>query len=139
MQVEFKKEPEGYFTESYGLPPRGRLVYVSPEDKGKINSYIEAGYDTPLRTPDDTLIFVKKDKADEIIKDQVDCMGCLSHCRFSNWKDHDDFTTGKKADPRSFCIQKTLQSIVHTGEVENNLMFAGHNGYKFADDPFYAN
>jgi hypothetical protein len=66
-------------------------------------------------------------------------MGCLSHCRFSNWKDRDDYTTGKKADPRSFCIQKTLQDIIHGGDVEHNLMFSGHNAYRFADDPFYAN
>ncbi len=46
------------------------------------------------------------------------------------------FSTGKKADPRSFCIQKTLQDIGHTGDddaaVERNLMFAGHNAYRFA-------
>ena len=64
-------------------------------------------------------------------------MGCLSHCRFSNWKDHDDFSTGKKADPRSYCIQKTLQDIVMGEDVDKNLMFAGHNAYKFAEDPFY--
>jgi hypothetical protein len=65
-------------------------------------------------------------------------MGCLSHCKFSNWKDHDDYNTGKKTDPRSFCIQKTLQDIAHGDSAENNLMFAGHNAYKFASDPFYA-
>jgi nitronate monooxygenase len=42
-------------------------------------------------------------------------MGCLSHCGFSSWKDHDDYTTGRLADPRSFCIQKTLQDIAHGG------------------------
>lgn len=139
MQVEFRKEPEGYFSESYPLPPRGRPVFVSPEDLGKINSYVRDGYDTPMRTPDDTIIFVTKEKSEKIIQTQIDCMGCLSHCRFSNWKDYDDYTTGKKADPRSFCIQKTLQDIVHDGDVENNLMFAGHNAYKFANDSFYAN
>ena len=48
-------------------------------------------------------------------------------------------TTGKKADPRSFCIQKTLQAIRHSDDVEFQLMFAGHNAYRFEDDPFYAN
>ncbi len=39
-------------------------------------------------------------------------MGCLSQCRFSNWSQHEpDYTNGKKADPRSFCIQKTLQAV----------------------------
>ena len=54
-----------------------------------------------------------------------------------------DFTNGKKADPRSFCIQKTLQNIAHAGDdaavLENNLMFSGHNAFRFAKDPFYSN
>jgi hypothetical protein len=66
-------------------------------------------------------------------------MGCLSSCKFSNWAQNENGTTGKKADPRSFCIQKTLQSIAHGGNLEDNLMFSGHNAYKFATDPFYDN
>ena len=71
-------------------------------------------------------------------------MGCLSQCRFSNWSQHGpDHSTGKKADPRSFCIQKTLQDIAHEGEdpaaVDRNLMFGGHNAYRFATDTFYSN
>ena len=50
-----------------------------------------------------------------------------------------DPATGKKTDPRSFCIQKTLQAIRHSDDVEFQLMFAGHNAYRFASDPFYAN
>jgi nitronate monooxygenase len=64
-------------------------------------------------------------------------MGCLSACLFSNWAETESGTTGKLADPRSFCIQKTLQSIAHNGDVEHNLMFAGHNAYRFGSDPFY--
>jgi hypothetical protein len=76
----------------------------------------------------------------EIVKDQIDCMGCLSVCRFSNWSQHsEDHSNGKKADPRSFCIQKTLQDIAHDGALERNLMFAGHNAYRFRQDPFYSN
>ena len=66
-------------------------------------------------------------------------MGCLSHCSFSAWKDHDDFTTGYNVDPRSFCIQKSLQNAVHGEPMDENLMFAGHGAYKFALDPFYSN
>ena len=43
-------------------------------------------------------------------------MGCLSACQFSNWAQNEEGTTGKKADPRSFCIQKTLQEISHSDE-----------------------
>ena len=58
---------------------------------------------------------------------------------FSNWSENEKGTTGKKADPRSFCIQKTLQDIAHENEVDNQLMFAGHNAWRFSQDPFYSN
>lgn len=139
-QVEYRTEQEGYFAEPYGFGPRKRPHYVTPEDMQRIKKWEEAGFTEAMKTPDETLMFVAPEKAAEIHKDQVDCMGCLSHCRFSNWKDHDDYTTGKKADPRSFCIQKTLQSIAHgEGDADSDLMFSGHNAYKFADDPFYDN
>jgi nitronate monooxygenase len=103
------------------------------------NRLVAQGFSEPLKTPDDTLMFVTPQQANQILVDQIECMGCLSHCRFSNWKDHEEYTTGKKADPRSFCIQKTLQDIVRDGDVEHNLMFSGHNAYKFKQDPFYSN
>jgi hypothetical protein len=66
-------------------------------------------------------------------------MGCLSACKFSNWSCNEEHTTGKPPDPRSFCIQKTLQAISHSDGIDDQLMFAGHNAFKFADDPFYSN
>lgn len=118
---------------------RGRSVFVTPEDADRITAWIKAGFDQAMKTPDDTLIYVAADKAREIKRDQADCMGCLSFCKFSNWSDRDDNTTGKPPDPRSFCIQKTLQDIAHQGDVDNELMFAGHNVYRFKQDPFYSN
>jgi hypothetical protein len=138
-QIEYRTEPEGYFTEPLPVGARGRPVYVEPDDKIRALGWQELGFTEAMKTPDATLIFVTPDKGNQILVDQIECMGCLSHCRFSNWKDRDDYTTGKKADPRSFCIQKTLQDIVHGGDVEHNLMFSGHNAYRFGDDPFYAN
>lgn len=119
--------------------PRGRPVYIVPEKADEVEKWIKKGYDTPMKTPDSTLIFVSAKKANQIKIDQIECMGCLSACKFSNWMDSGEHTTGKKADPRSFCIQKTLQDIVHNGGIENNLMFSGHNAYRFATDPFYKN
>jgi len=139
-QIPFSLKPEGVLTEQFQFGPRGRSVYVELQDKDRADKWILEGYNEPIRTPDSTLIFVSKQKANEILNDQINCMGCLSHCKFSNWKDHDDYTTGKKADPRSFCIQKTLQDAAHgNGSIDNQLMFAGHNAYRFAEDPFYAN
>ncbi|MCB2054773.1 MAG: nitronate monooxygenase [Geminicoccaceae bacterium] len=119
----------------------GRGVHVSAADLARIEGWRAQGYTQPMRTPDETLVFVEPETARQIRRDQADCMGCLSHCRFSNWKDHGDHTTGKSTDPRSFCIQKTLMAIAHgIGDpLENQLMFSGHNAYKFRQDPFYAN
>lgn len=136
-QIEYRTEQEGLFSEPFPVGPRGRPIYVQPQDKDRAEAYVKEGFSDAMKTPDGTVIFVTPAKAHAIHTDQVECMGCLSHCRFSNWKDHDDYTTGKKADPRSFCIQKTLQNIVHGTDVENELMFSGHNAYRFADDPFY--
>ncbi|HEU5047764.1 MAG TPA: nitronate monooxygenase [Rickettsiales bacterium] len=139
-QIDYRTAPdEDEFVETLLIGPRGRPVYVRTADKTKAEEYIAHGFTEALKTEDSTLVFVTPEKSAEILADQIACMGCLSHCKFSNWKDRDDFTTGKKADPRSFCIQKTLQAIVHTGDVENQLMFSGHNAYKFGQDPFYAN
>jgi NAD(P)H-dependent flavin oxidoreductase YrpB (nitropropane dioxygenase family) len=118
---------------------RGRLVYVTPQDAQKSAAWKDQGFTEAMKTPDSTVIFATPEKSREIVKDQVDCMGCLSACRFSNWRDKDNFTTGYKADPRSFCIQKTLNHIVREGDVDNQLMFSGHNAYRFATDDFYKN
>lgn len=142
-QVPFTEEerPEEGFTAFFQMGRAGRGVWLRPADWLKVEEWRGLGFTQPMRTPDATLIFVTPEKAREIRRDQADCMGCLSHCKFSNWKDHDDYTTGKLPDPRSFCIQKTLQDIAHgTGRpAHQQLMFAGHNAFRFRTDPFYAN
>ncbi|XGA08383.1 MAG: nitronate monooxygenase [Wolbachia endosymbiont of Xenopsylla cheopis] len=136
-QVEFSDSYSSVFNTELTIGQRNRKIYLKAEDKNLSNKWIVEGYTEVLKTPSSTVIFVTKDKLEEIRRDQINCMGCLSHCLFSNWKDHDDYTTGQKPDPRSFCIQKTLQSIINGGDIRNQLMFSGHNAYKFKDDPFY--
>ncbi len=138
-QVPYARKAEETLTEALPVGARGRPVYLTPADKEKAEAWIAEGHDEPMKTPDGTLIFVSKDKAREILTDQQNCMGCLSQCRFSNWSEGEEGTTGRPADPRSFCIQKTLQDIAHGGSLDDNLMFSGHNAYKFAGDPFYEN
>jgi nitronate monooxygenase len=144
-QVAYAAEPVGEHVAEYGVGVRKRPVWLVPSDLEHVKGWEAEGYTEALRTPDSTLIFVTPEKAREILKDQVDCMGCLSQCRFSNWSQHEpEFTNGKKADPRSFCIQKTLQDISHAPDddeaaLETNLLFSGHNAYRFGADPFYSN
>ena len=118
---------------------RRRIYYFSREDAIKAKNWIAQGFKEVLKTPDNTAIFVSPDNAYQIREDQKNCMGCLSQCKFSNWADNEKHSTGKKADPRSFCIQKSLQDIVHDGDLDKELMFAGHNAWKFNQDPFYSN
>lgn len=138
-QAAYTTSPVGDHTEALAIGARGRKVYLNPHDYIHATGWMNQGFTEAMRTPDNTLIFVTPEKANAILKDQIDCMGCLSACLFSNWAQNEDGTTGKKADPRSFCIQKTLQSISHEGDVENELMFSGHGAYRFAQDSFYAN
>ncbi len=140
-QVEYRTKNIEDFTCEIPFGNRGRVVYIKPEDKTKVDSWILAGHDQSMKTPDDTLMFIDKSKANQIITDQINCMGCLSQCRFSNWSDKQEmnYTTGNKADPRSFCIQKTLQDIRQGIDIENQLMFSGHAAYRFASDPMYKN
>lgn len=140
-QVEYRAKTDETFNCEIPFGQRGRVVYIKSADKTKVDSWIKSGFSESMKTPDETLMFVDKSKAQQIITDQINCMGCLSHCRFSNWTDKEEmnFTNGKKADPRSFCIQKTLQDVRHGIDIENQLMFAGHSAYRFASDPFYAN
>jgi nitronate monooxygenase len=138
-QVAYSIEAVGDHLAPLEVGARGRVVYLTPHDRERALTWMQLGFTEALRTPDSTLIFVAPEKAFEIREDQINCMGCLSACQFSNWAQNEDGTTGKKADPRSFCIQKTLQKISHSEDVEFQLMFAGHNAYRFASDPFYAN
>lgn len=143
-QVAYAAEPVGEHVAEYGVGPRRRIVFLTPADLERARGWEADGRTEALRTPDSTLVFVTPEKAGEILADQQACMGCLSTCRFSNWSQHEpELSTGKKADPRSFCIQKTLQEIGHSGDdetaIEHNLMFSGHNAYRFATDPFYGN
>ncbi len=143
-QVAYTTEPVGEHIAEFGVGPRKRIVYLTHPDLAHVRAWDGLGFTEALRTPDSTLIFVTPEKAREILADQAACMGCLSTCRFSNWSQHEpDFSTNKRADPRSFCIQKTLQEIAHAGDnaaaLENNLMFSGHNAFRFAKDPFYSN
>lgn len=138
-QIPYSRVEAGEHTVQLDVGVKGKNFWVAPKDRDRARGWAGNGFTEALKTPDDTVVFVTPDERGEIRQDQADCMGCLSHCGFSSWKDHDDYTTGRLADPRSFCIQKTLQEIAHGGNVENNLMFGGHAAYRFKQDPFYSN
>jgi NAD(P)H-dependent flavin oxidoreductase YrpB (nitropropane dioxygenase family) len=138
-QIPYSRVLAGEHTVQLDVGVKGKNFWVTPKDLQRARAWVAAGFTDALKTPDDTVIFVGPEERAMIREDQAACMGCLSHCGFSSWKDHDDYTTGRLADPRSFCIQKTLQDIAHGGDTEQNLMFAGHSAFRFKQDPFYSN
>jgi NAD(P)H-dependent flavin oxidoreductase YrpB (nitropropane dioxygenase family) len=139
-QIAFTKEPIGdhSFELDVGVGSK-KNYWVTRGDLLHAREWFAQGFTEALKTPDETLVFVTPEEKKIIRKDQADCMGCLSQCAFSSWADNEKNTTGRLADPRSFCIQKTLQDIAHGGPVDENLMFAGHAAYRFKKDPFYSN
>lgn len=139
-QIAFTKEPLGDHSFQLDVGVAGRLNYwVTRGDLLHAREWYAQGYTEAVKTPDETLVFVTPNEKAIIRKDQSDCMGCLSQCAFSSWADNEKNSTGRLADPRSFCIQKTLQDIAHGGPTEQNLMFAGHAAFRFKQDPFYSN
>jgi len=138
-QIDYATESHDDLTEAFKTGPVGNPIYIRPADAQKVKGWMDAGFTKPQRTPDSTLVFVTPEAAAQIKSDQANCMGCLSQCQFSNWSQHEPYTTGRMADPRSFCIQKSLQNVSHEGDMDNYLMFSGTVGYRFGEDPFYAN
>jgi nitronate monooxygenase len=139
-QIAFTKEALGDHAFQLDVGIMGKKNYwVTKGDLNHAREWYAQGFTEALKTPDETLVFVTPEEKHVIRRDQADCMGCLSQCGFSSWADNEKNTTGRLADPRSFCIQKTLQDIAHGGSTENNLMFAGHSAFRFRKDPFYSN
>lgn len=115
-------------------------VYLDDARAEDVQMWTQQGFSCALKTPDNTVVFVSETQKARILKDQKECCGCLSACRFSSWSQHTEtFNTGRIPDPRTFCIQKNLQSVAHGGSVDDGLLFAGHQAYRFSQDPFYDN
>jgi len=139
-QVPYAVEPDEAMTikiNGPGIPVKGYMVRA--EDKVKIDMWTHSGFNTALRTPDNTLVFVSPEKAREIKQDRVDCVGCLATCHLSAWSQNPEtkYNTGRAPDPRVHCIRKGLLGAIQGYDLDNNLIFAGHNAYLAGEDPFY--
>ena len=136
-EISFKKESD----EEYNAPlslSQVKTVYIKTADLSKADNQIKAGYSVIQETPDGTIVFLTPEEWETMKQDRANCCGCLSQCQFSSWSGLKG-TTGKICDPRTYCIHKTLFDVAHGGNPEDNLCFAGHQVYKFGQDPLYAN
>lgn len=111
-------------------------MFIPESARDTVEEWVKEGFNVIRETPDSTFLFLKPEIAKKILKDQMSCSGCLSACTFSGWN---ELGLKIQPDPRTFCIQKTLQSIAHNGPVDDNLLFCGQVAYRFAEDPFYNN
>lgn len=136
-EVAFKGEADGEFSHPLEMTET-RTIYIKPEDVSKAEQQISAGFTEIKETPDSTVVFLKPEEWKQMQKDRAECVGCLSQCQFSTWSKANG-TTGKLPDPRSYCIHKTLYEVGHNGSIKDNLLFAGHQVYRFATDPLYRN
>ncbi|ETO91072.1 MAG: putative dioxygenase [Candidatus Xenolissoclinum pacificiensis L6] len=140
-QLDYSGTQDEIFSEPFEYSKRrNRILFLKKDDISKATYWFKEGFDVVLKTPSDTIIFVDREKSLCIRQDQIDCIGCLSACKFSNWCDKEEtgYTTGKRPDPRSFCISKTLFRIISgRGSIDEELMFSGHQAYRFGQDDLY--
>lgn len=138
LEISFSTTPEN--DKNTPVKTRGNnTVYITADNAQKIKDYEQQGLTSIRRTPDNTIVFLTNEEDNRFKTEVAECIGCLSSCNYSAWSERGNGTTGKIPDPRSFCIHKTLIDISHGGDVEKNVMFSGHNGYRFGEDPFYKN
>ena len=136
-EIPFAEEPNEDFALALPLN-KFRTVYVKKSDEAHINQMKNQGFTHFEPTEDSTLVFLTPNEWLTIRQDRANCVGCLSQCQFSGWS-RANGCTGKIPDCRTYCIHKTLMSIGHGEDVDNNLAFAGHNVYRFGSDPMYQN
>lgn len=134
-EIAFAAEADDTFTCPLKINDT-KNIYIKSEDMSKADRQIKAGYSVIQETPDNTVVFLTPDEWKKMKQDRAECVGCLSQCQFSTWS-RAKGTTGKLPDPRSYCIHKTLYDVGHNGSIMDNLVFAGHQVYRFATDPLY--
>jgi len=136
-EIAYMEKPEGIFIKPFKVS-KAHTVYLTMHDRKRADKYIKNGKPIAVRTPDHSLIFLSKEEEEAIKQDRMNCVGCLSACLFSGWSQANGHLD-RLPDVRSFCINKTLTAIAHGESIDNNLMFAGHMAYRFAEDPLYKN
>ena len=88
-----------------------------------------------MPTADDGRAWVSPETAERIKQKRADCVGCISHCRFSGFVEDGEPMT---PDPLHYCIHGELYEAAHGDFPDRTLMFSGANAWRFAGDPLFA-
>ena len=70
-QVEYRAKTDETFNCEIPFGQRGRVVYIKSSDKIKVDEWVKKGFSESMKTPDETLMFVDKSKAQQILTDQI--------------------------------------------------------------------
>jgi hypothetical protein len=139
-EVQYKNNPDETFEIEVVSAGTGAKFFVKKSEMENVQGWIASGFSEILKTPDNTIIFVTRETAEEIKEDIKNCIGCLSCCGFSSWSQYspeNGYTSGAIPNPRAFCIQKALQFAKKGINQSKQLLFAGSNAYRFALDTMY--
>ena len=136
-EVSFSHEATEEFSQPLNMSET-KVIFIRPQDGEKAMNQIKAGFTEIKETPDGTVVFLTPDEWVQMKEDRKNCVGWLSQCQFSSWSQAKG-STGRLPDPRSYCIHKTLYDVSHIGSIVDNLLYAGHQVYRFATDPLYRN
>jgi NAD(P)H-dependent flavin oxidoreductase YrpB (nitropropane dioxygenase family) len=118
----------------------GSVVFIRENDIEISNRWINNDYRVILKTPGDTILFLRNDEYEDMKHDMENCCGCLSQCQFSCWQQSSEtHSSGRIPDFRKMCIQKALQNAKNDEDVQKQLYFAGSEAYRFGVDPMYRN
>ncbi len=65
-QVAFSVEPVGDHTVEFPIGRRGRVIYLTEHDRSRAEAWVAQGFTQGMKTPDNTVIFVTPENANEI-------------------------------------------------------------------------
>ena len=139
-QVAYSIEPVGDHLAPLEVGARRRIVYLTPHDRERALIWIGQGFTEALRTPDSTLIFVASPKGagDPRRSDQLHGLSLGAASSRTGRRTRKARPARKPTRAASAFRRRCRRSAIRT-MCEVELMFAGHNAYRFARDPYYAN
>ena len=144
-QVAFTTEVVGEHVAEYGVGPRKRIVYLTrgrPRAGARLGSAglhrgaAHAGFDIDLR-------HAREGAADHSPTRSPAWAASASAASPTGASTRPATAAASGRTRAASASRRRCRSIAHESDepdaVERNLMFSGHNAYRFASDPFYSN
>ena len=141
-QIAFAAAPDAErgLTEPLAFGTRGRWLYVRPEDLARVEAWIAEGYSQAMKTPGRhaDLRQPRERDRDPPRPDQLHGLPVGLQVQQLGVQRGATPPASRPIRARSASRRRCTRSPT-ARDVRTQLMFAGHNVYKFRDDPFYSN